>query len=336
MRTTGRMHDARRLRAFPGHVTRLLALLERGRLDQLVAGEVGPRGRTREEVIHVQVRALDLAHAARVGAVDVQQRHVERQRGHRHPLPVVVGRIDELESGAVPQHVGAEAHPRRDERHAHGGRLEAEQQQALVDLHDLDRSRLARRTEVRFERNEVEGHEGEHQLPHLAGRAQHADVGTAVGHDGEVPHRAAQDLADERHRLAPRAPSANADRNAVTQLRDDFAPGHELVHAGTVQRPAGTAATAAAVGRRLTGRVHRTMAALEGIDRAHLRATAVASLRPKGLEDRRAPRVVIHMDGDVPAVVDHAFRAIAQVRAESPVAPIFVANTIRRFNGRVS
>ena len=58
------------------------------------------------------------------------------------------------------------------------------------------------------------------------------DVGPAVGDDREIAQIAAQDLAHERHRLAPRPPAAEADRHAVAQLRDDLRFGSPLVRYG--------------------------------------------------------------------------------------------------------
>jgi hypothetical protein len=78
---------------------------------------------------------------------------------------------------------------------------------------------LARLAVVRLQRDRVEGDEGEDQLLDLAGGAEHADVRTAVGHHGQVLQVGAQHFAHQGHRLAPRAPAADADGHAGAQLR---------------------------------------------------------------------------------------------------------------------
>ncbi|MNO95863.1 hypothetical protein D3C76_875170 [compost metagenome] len=184
-----------------------------------------------EQVVHVVIRTADLAHAACIGTVDVHQRRVELERRHRHPvLAIGIGRGDQLDLAVVAQHIGAQAHRRRNERHIHRRRAQTEQQHAFVDLHHFQRRFLARLAEVRFQRNKVQGNEGEHQFPDLAGRAEHADIGTAVGNHGQVLEVRAQNLAHQRHRLAPRAPATDTDGHAVTQLADDLGGGHLLVH----------------------------------------------------------------------------------------------------------
>ena len=82
--------------------------------------------------------------------------------------------------GIEAHHVGAEADAGRQERHAPRRGLQAEQEHALVELGRLHRARLAGVAEVRLERDRVERHERVHDLAHLAGPAQQADVGPAV------------------------------------------------------------------------------------------------------------------------------------------------------------
>src|SRR5438093_3751532 len=67
VRTARHVHHAGGLRALPEHVARLPALLEEAAVDQLVAGDEGLLRGTCEQVVHVDVRAGDLAHAARIG-----------------------------------------------------------------------------------------------------------------------------------------------------------------------------------------------------------------------------------------------------------------------------
>ena len=56
----------------------------------------------------------------------------------------------------------------------------------FVEFEHLDRARLTAFPEPRFERDRVHRNEGEHQLLHLAGGAEQADVRAAPAHDGEV------------------------------------------------------------------------------------------------------------------------------------------------------
>ena len=94
---------------------------------------------------------------------------------------------------------------------------------------DFDRAGLAGGAEVRLERDRVERDEAVDQPLDLAGGAEQADVGAAVGDDGEVGQVGAQDRAHQRHRLAPRAPAADPDRHPGAQLRDDLLLCHPLV-----------------------------------------------------------------------------------------------------------
>ena len=59
----------------------------------LLARHEAPLRRHAEEVVEVEVGPEELAVAAGVGAVHVDERHVELERGHRDQLlAVVVGR----------------------------------------------------------------------------------------------------------------------------------------------------------------------------------------------------------------------------------------------------
>ena len=86
--------------------------------------------------------------------------------------------------------------------------------------------------EVRLERDRVEGHEGVHDPPDLAGPAEQPDVRSAVRHDGEVAHRRADERAHERHRLAARSPAADPDGHAVAYRADDVVDRHAFVGNG--------------------------------------------------------------------------------------------------------
>ena len=129
-------------------------------------------------------------------------------------------------------HVRAEAGARRQEGQAQRRRVEAPLQHALVELDDFDRAALARRAEVRLERNRIERHEAADDLLHLADRAEQADVGPAVRDDRQIPERRARDGAHQRHRLAARPPAADAEGHAVSELGDDVRVGHALVDHG--------------------------------------------------------------------------------------------------------
>src|SRR5262249_21473255 len=76
------------------------------------------------------------------------------------------------------------------------------------------------------------GTEAEAGLLALPRRAQEAQVGAAVGADGETLEGRAQDLAHHSHRLAARAPAADADRHPIAQLRDGLGQRGALVHGG--------------------------------------------------------------------------------------------------------
>ena len=58
----------------------------------------------------------------------------------------------------------------------------------------------------------------------LARRTEQADIGPAVGDDGEIPQRRAQDGPHQRHRLAPRPPASDADGHPVAKLGDQLGP----------------------------------------------------------------------------------------------------------------
>jgi hypothetical protein len=88
---------------------------------------------------------------------------------------------------------------------------------------------LHRVAEVRLERDRVERHESEDDLAHLARSAQQPDVRAAVRDNGQVLYRRTAQRAHQRHRLAPRAPAADADRHAVAQLADDLVDRRSLV-----------------------------------------------------------------------------------------------------------
>ena len=86
-------------------------------LDDALAGDVAPLRGPAEEVVEVRVGTEDLRVAARVGAVDVHERGVERERRHREAaLAVGVGR------DAPSRARGAGARRRSRARHASAGR----------------------------------------------------------------------------------------------------------------------------------------------------------------------------------------------------------------------
>ena len=198
-------------------------------------------GRPEEERVEEGVGAQDLAVAGGVGPVGVDDGGIEVEGRHGDQLHVGVGRVGQVGAvGAVggahqPQvgvdgeDVGAQPGPGGQEGHPPRGGLQAEEEHALVHLHDLDPAVLAGGAPVRIERDGVEGDEAAHDLAHLAGGAEQADVGAAVGHDGEVGQVRAADGAHDGHGLAPRAPAADADGHARAELADDVVDGGALV-----------------------------------------------------------------------------------------------------------
>ena len=231
----GEVRAERRLdHAVHVHATDLQRLL--GALTAKVVGVDNPLarherllGRHAEHVVVVPVGSEVLRVATRVGSVRVHDRDVERQRGHGDELFAVVGRRHRAELRVDLHHRRPEPGATGQERHPHGRGVQAPLQHSLVELHGFDRSALARRPEVRLQRNRVERHEPVHDLAGLFRRAEHPDVRTSVTHDREVLEIRAHDRAHDRHRLAPRAPTADADRETVRQLRDDIGLGHALV-----------------------------------------------------------------------------------------------------------
>ena len=202
-------------------------------LDDALAADVAARRGAAEEIVEVGIGAEDLGVAARVGVVDVDEGGVEAERRHgEETLAVVVRRDHGLELGVEALDVGREPGPRRQERQPEHRGAEPPLDHALVELHHGERAGLAREAEMRIERDQVERDEAEDQPPHLAGGAQHADVGSAVRDHGEVAERRAQDLADQRHGLPPRAPAADADGHAVAELGDDVAERAPLIGHG--------------------------------------------------------------------------------------------------------
>ena len=168
-----------------------------------------------------------------VGPVDVDEGGVQPERRHGHQLlAVVVGRATVRSEGLTTS--TSDPSPARVGRK--GSRCEAAEQaqveHPLVDLHGLDGSGLAGRLEVGVGGDRVEGHEAVDDLGHLARRAQQPDVGAAVGDDGEVGEVRAEDGPHRGHRLAPRAPAADADGHARCELGDQLVEGQPLVSHG--------------------------------------------------------------------------------------------------------
>ena len=102
----------------------------------------------------------------------------------------------------------------------------AELQHPFVEFEHVDAALLAP-AEMRFERNHVERHEAEHHLAHLvrrAGRHRRRRTRRSSGPSGS----SARSRAPAPSACAA-APSADADRHAVGELRDHVARGHRLV-----------------------------------------------------------------------------------------------------------
>ncbi len=197
---------------------------------EILGGDEAPVRRAEEELVEEGIGPEDLPRSRRVRSVHVHDRGVEAERGHRHELlAVVVRRGDGAKPGVDAEDVGAEPRPGRQERDALGRREQAEVEHALVDLHRIDRAGLARDPEVWVGRDRVEGHEAEDSLRDLAGCAEQADVGTAVGDDGQVAEVGAEDRPDCRHRLATRPPAPDPHRHAALELAHELVEGQPLV-----------------------------------------------------------------------------------------------------------
>ena len=204
-----------------------IGLLHRG--DEFLAGDEALVCRLGEPFVVISVRPQGLNIAAMVAALDVDQRGIELQRGHRHHhLAIVIRRLHGLEPAQFDQ-IGAEPDAGRQERQLEGGGLEAPLEHALVEFEHLDRTGLAGLAEPWLERDCVQRDEGEDQFLHLARRAQHPDIRAAIGDDCEVLEVGAQDFAHQRHRLAPRPPTADPDRHAALKAADDLRGAHAFV-----------------------------------------------------------------------------------------------------------
>jgi len=116
------------------------------------------------------------------------------------------------------------------------GREQAPVQHPLVQLGELDRPLLAGPPEVRLQGDRVERDEAADDPAHVATGDQQPDVGSAIGHDLQVPQAGPQDGAHQRHRLAARPPAADPDRHAGAQLAGDVVGAHHG-HAVTGARP---------------------------------------------------------------------------------------------------
>ncbi len=191
------------------------------------------------QVVEVGVDAGVGGVAVRIADVQMHQGRIEIQRRHRDQrlgLARLAGvrRGDGLQLAFPEVDDGrAQAGADRQERQSRGGRLEAALDHALVHLPRDDLPVRAGLGEPRVvERGRVEGDEPVVRLLHLPGRAQQAQVRAPVGHDRQVRQIRAQDRADERHRLAPRPPAADADRHAAAQLADHVVERHPLVTHG--------------------------------------------------------------------------------------------------------
>ena len=122
-------------------------------------------------------------------------------------------------------------------------------------------ARLAGRLEVGVGRDRVEGDEAVDDLGHLAGRTQQADVGAAVGDDGEVGEIGAEDGPDGGHGLAPGPPAADADGHAGVELGHELVEGQSLVSHGCVLSARRRGGRASCGGRRRQGGGHRVVSA---------------------------------------------------------------------------
>ncbi len=201
-------------------------------VDDTFAGDVGLPCGLAEQVVEVRVRAQVLGVAPAVRPVEVDQGRVEGERRHSDQLlPVPVGGGDGPQAGVDPHHVRAQPGPYGQERQPVRGGRQPPHEHRLVQLRQLQLATLAGRPEVRFEGDRVEGGEGRDELAYPPGRRQQPDVGAAVGDHGQVGQAGAQESPYERHRLAARAPAADAYRHAALQPGHGLVGGHRLVGA---------------------------------------------------------------------------------------------------------
>ena len=202
----------------------------------LLDGQVGLVGGHGEQVVEVRVRAEVRRVAVHVGAVEVHQGDVEVQRWDRDQLLSTAPRRRRTGSSTVLIHglLTRTSEPRPARIGRNGSRWAA----ARSPVWNIPSSSsttsgivpfLAGLLEVRLERDRVEGDERVDELPDLARPHEQSDVGAAPAHERQVLEVGPQDRADQRHRLAPRAPAADADRHAVLELGDDLVDGHPLV-----------------------------------------------------------------------------------------------------------
>ena len=214
---------------------------ERAVLHDALRGHEAALGGAEEQRVEERVGAQHLPVAGAVGPVGVDDGGIEVQGRHGHQLDVDVGRVaqvgaagavgraHEAQVGVDGEDVGAQAGPGGQEGHPPRRRLQPEVEHPLVHLHHLDPAVLSGGPPVRIERDGVEGDEPAHDLAHLSGRAQQADVGAAVGDDGEIGEVRSADGPHDGHGLAARAPAADPDRHARTELADDVLDGGALV-----------------------------------------------------------------------------------------------------------
>ena len=225
MRPQGRLDHAADQVALEGVVPGLLRRQLETLLDAL-GGDEAALGGARKQMVEIGVATLNQGVAQTVGNVDVHEGGVEAERRHGHQgLAVVVGRADQLEVGVVGQHVGADAAAGWQKGQAHAGGTQPPLEHPLIELHQLQLTSL-----TRLAVPGLQGGETVDQLLHLAGRAQHADLGPAIGDHGQILEIAAQDLAHHGHGLAPGAPAAEADGHAIFELADCLGRRQLLVH----------------------------------------------------------------------------------------------------------
>ncbi len=189
-----------------------------------------------------QVQVVEVRVDARVGRIPllvadihVHERRIEVQRGHRDEfLVAAVGGVRGLHGLELvaPEraHVAAQARADGQERKSLRRSLQAASQHAFVHLARLDRAAGARLGEPRVvKRGGVQRHEAVVDPLDLSCGAKQPDVRSAVRHDGEVRGVGPQQCPHERHRLAPRAPAADADGHAALYRGDRFVQSCSLV-----------------------------------------------------------------------------------------------------------
>jgi hypothetical protein len=194
--------------------------------NDLLGGDEHRVGGPGDVGVHMRV-AVDLAVTEAVGPVHMEDGHVGEEGGHRGQRLARVGILDRLEAGR-----GGQIRPphgqRRQERHAHGRRPEAQPERQVAPLLEGHPAALhVLPHDPRHAPRQPDGHPGRHHAGGGLGHHHELALGAhEVAGEGEPPPALTEDLANQRHRGPGK--EAAADRDHVTVA--DTA--HRVVDAG--------------------------------------------------------------------------------------------------------